>query len=82
VRTDAQFGRLMASHLHEHKLRPVANIIARAESRGELPPGVDPALVLQVAPGVALFHQMNGEPLDDAFADHLVDRVLVPLLRP
>ena len=33
-------------------------------------------------PGVALFHQMSGEPLDAAFAEHLVDRVLIPLLRP
>jgi AcrR family transcriptional regulator len=82
ARTDAQFGRLMASHLHEHKLRPVASIVSRAEARGELIPGTDPALVLQVAPGVALFHQMSGEPLDAAFAAHLVDRVLIPLLRP
>ena len=25
---------------------------------------------------------MSGEPLDTAFADHLVDRILIPLLRP
>jgi hypothetical protein len=72
----------MASHLHEHKLRPVISIVNRAEARGELRPGVDPSLVLQVAPGVALFHQISGEPLDAAFAEHLVDRVLIPLLRP
>lgn len=81
VRNDAQFGRLMASNLHEIKLRPIAAIVARAQARGELPPGVDPSLVLQVAPGVALFHQISGEPLDAAFAEHLVDRVLIPLLR-
>jgi AcrR family transcriptional regulator len=82
VRNDAEFGRLMSSHLHEQKLRSIASILGRAEARGELPPGVDPALVLQVAPGVALFHQISGEPLDAAFAAHLVDRVLIPLLRP
>jgi AcrR family transcriptional regulator len=82
VRNDAQFGRLVASHLHEQKLRPIAAIVARAEARGELPPGVDPALVLQVAPGVALFQQISGETLDAAFAEHLVDRVLIHLLRP
>jgi AcrR family transcriptional regulator len=82
VRNDAEFGRLMTSHLHEQKLRSVASILARAEARGELPPGVDPSLVLQVAPAVALFHQISGEPLDAAFAEHLVDRVLIPLLRP
>jgi hypothetical protein len=72
----------MASHLHDHKLRSVTSIVSRAESRGELAPGADPELILQVTPGVALFHQMSGEPLDAAFADHLVDRVLIPLLRP
>jgi AcrR family transcriptional regulator len=82
VRNDAEFGRLMASHLHEQKLRSIAAILSRAEARGELPPGVDPSLVLQVAPGVALFHQISGESLDAAFAEYLVDRVLIPLLRP
>ena len=82
VRNDAEFGRLMASHLHEQKIRSIAEILARAETRGEVAPGVDPALVLQVAPGVALFHQMSGEPLDAAFAEHLVDRIVIPLLHP
>jgi AcrR family transcriptional regulator len=81
VRTDPQFGRLFSEHLHEHKLGPVAAIVSRAEARGELAPGADPALLLQVAPGAVLFHQMSGEPLDTAFAEHLVDRVLIPLLR-
>jgi AcrR family transcriptional regulator len=82
IRADAQFGQLMASHLHAQKLRSIASILSRAEARGELPAGADPSLVLEIAPGVALFHQMSGEPLDVAFADHLVDRILIPLLRP
>jgi AcrR family transcriptional regulator len=82
VRNDAEFGRLMASHLHEHKIRPIVEILARAETRGEIAPGVDPSLLLQVTPGVVLFHQMSGEPLDAPFAAHLVDRILIPLLRP
>jgi hypothetical protein len=44
-------------------------------------PGVDASVILQVAPGVVLFHQMSGEPSDAAFAEHLVDRILIPLLR-
>jgi AcrR family transcriptional regulator len=82
VRGDAEFGRLMAAHLHDQKRQSVGLILSRAEARGELAPGSDPGLVLQVAPGVALFHQMSGERLDAAFAEHLVDRVLIPLLRP
>jgi AcrR family transcriptional regulator len=81
VRADAEFGRLLAAHTHENKLRTVAVVIARAEARGEIPPGADPDLILQVAPGVALFHQMSGERLDAPFAEYLVDRILIPLLR-
>lgn len=81
ARTDPQFGRLMSEHLHEHKLRSVASIVSRAEARGEVAPGVDANVILQVAPGVVLFHQMSGEPSDAAFAEHLVDRILIPLLR-
>jgi AcrR family transcriptional regulator len=82
VRADPEFGRLLATHTRENKLRTMAAVLARAEARGEIPPGADPTLVLEVAPGVALFHQMSGEPLDAAFAEHLVDRILIPLLRP
>ena len=81
VRSDPQFGRLLAAHTYDGKLRSMAEVVSRAEARGEIPPGADPRLILQVAPGVALFHQMSGEPLDAAFAEFLVDRVLIPLLR-
>jgi AcrR family transcriptional regulator len=81
VRSDPGFGRLLAAHTYEYKLRSLAEVVSRAEARGEVPPGADPKLILQVAPGVALFHQMSGEVLDAAFAEHLVDRVLIPLLR-
>jgi AcrR family transcriptional regulator len=82
VRADPGFGQLLAAHTHDNKLRTVAALVSRAEARGEIPPGADPTLLLQVAPGVALFQQMSGEPLDVAFAEHLVDRILIPLLRP
>jgi AcrR family transcriptional regulator len=82
VRSDPEFGRLLAAHTHDSKLRSLAEVLSRAETRGEVRPGVNPELILQVAPGVALFHQMSGETLDSAFAEHLVDHILIPLLRP
>ena len=81
ARSDAEFGRLMSSHMHEHKLRSMALIVSRAQDRGELPPAADPALLLQVVPGMALFQQMTGEPLDAGFPEHLVDHILIPILR-
>jgi AcrR family transcriptional regulator len=81
VRSDPRFGQLLAAHTYEQKLRSMAEVVSRAQARGELAPGADPKLILEVAPGVALLHQMSGEPLDAAFAEHLVDRILIPLLR-
>jgi AcrR family transcriptional regulator len=82
VRSDPEFGRLLSAHTHDNKMRSVAEIVSRAVARGEIPPGTDFNIMLEVAPGVALFHQMSGQPLDTAFAEHLVDRILIPLLRP
>jgi AcrR family transcriptional regulator len=81
VRSDPEFGRLMAAHTYDSKFRSLAEVVSRAWARGEVPSGADPKLILEVAPGVALFHQMSGEALDTAFAEHLVDRILIPLLR-
>ncbi len=36
---------------------------------------------MDVVMGVSLLHLMSGRPLDSEFADYLVDRVLMPLLR-
>jgi AcrR family transcriptional regulator len=80
ARSDAEFARLMSSYMHEHKLRSVSLLISRAQERGELPPAADPETILKVAPGVVLFQQINGEPLDETFAAYLVDTVLIPLL--
>jgi AcrR family transcriptional regulator len=82
VRADPELGHLLRAHMHEYQLSLVADLVSRAEARDEIAPGADPNLILQVAPGVAFFHQMGGEPLDTAFVQHLVDAVLIPLLRP
>jgi AcrR family transcriptional regulator len=59
---------------------PLAPVISRAVARGELTAGADPALVDEVAPAVAMMRALQGEPLDDAFARHLVDDICLPLL--
>jgi AcrR family transcriptional regulator len=81
VRADAKLGQMLVAEKQEHGKRVAGLIISRAQARGELPPGVEPTALLKVAPGVALFHQMTGETLDEAFAEHLVDEILIPLLR-
>ena len=81
VRADAELGRLLAGHKQAYRRRVTKLIVSRAQSRNELPGEVDPPELMDIALGVSLFRIMSGEPLDDSFADYLVDRVLIPSLR-
>jgi AcrR family transcriptional regulator len=81
VRADAELGRLLAGHKQAYRKRVRELIVSRAQSRGELPIEIEPPELMDIALGVSLFRVMSGEPLDDSFADYLVDRVLIPSLR-
>lgn len=81
VRADARLGQMLLAEKQAHGQHVAGSIISRAQARGELPANAEPTALLKVAPGVALFHQMTGETLDKAFAEYLVDDVLIPLLR-
>ena len=54
----------------------------RGERRGEIGPGLPRSLVAE-AIGAPIVQRwlVNGEPVDDAFADAVVDQVALPLLR-
>jgi len=56
-------------------------VIARAAARGDVPATADGALLAEVCSAV-LFSRLlvTGEPVDDAFTQHLVDVVLLPAL--
>lgn len=56
-------------------------VIARAVARGDVPTTTDGALLAEISSAV-LFSRLlvTGEPLDDAFTQHLVDAVLLPAL--
>ena len=81
VRADAQLGRMILADKKAHSQQIAGSIISRAQFRGELADNVSFDPILEVAPGVALFRRMTGEPLDEEFAEHLVDSVVIPLLR-
>ena len=81
VRADARLGKMLLADKEAHTQRVAGLIVSRAQTRGELPDNSDPGPILKVAPGVALLRQMTGEPLDRAFAEYLVDDVVIPLLR-
>jgi AcrR family transcriptional regulator len=55
--------------------------VARAASRGDLPASADHALLAEIGSAMLLSRLLvTGEPVDDAFAAHLVDAVLLPLI--
>ncbi|RBY75623.1 TetR family transcriptional regulator [Blastococcus sp. TF02-09] len=55
---------------------------ARAEQRGEVPPGIARSLVAEaISAPVVQRWLVNGEPVDSALADAVVDEVALPLLR-
>lgn len=81
VRADAQLGQMLLADKRAYSEGLAGLILSRAQARGELATDAGPGPILKVAPGVALFRQMTGEPLDQEFAAYLVDDVVIPLLR-
>ena len=56
-------------------------VIARAAARGDIPATADGALLAEISSAVLLSRLLvTGEPLDNAFTQHLVDAVLLPAL--
>jgi AcrR family transcriptional regulator len=55
---------------------------SRAEQRGELHPGVSVALAAETTSALLVQRWLlTGEPVDDAYADEVLEKVLLPLLR-
>lgn len=81
----AEHGALGAAALEllrAQEARLTKVILARAVDRGEVDAGVDAMLVADVTRGMILQHQLlEPDPDDDEFVEHLVDRVLLPVIR-
>ncbi|MEV0714076.1 TetR/AcrR family transcriptional regulator [Asanoa sp. NPDC050611] len=79
---DGELAGVVRARMIDDKRRAFDPAIDRAVARGELPAGVDRALLAEVGSAM-LFSRafVTGEPLDDGFLTHLVDGVLLPLLR-
>jgi AcrR family transcriptional regulator len=82
MRESEELAALVREHAIVAVRRRFGTVLDRAEARGELPgrPAVSP-LFIDIAP--SLIHTrvlLTGDPVDDAFADELVDRILLPIL--
>jgi hypothetical protein len=51
-------------------------------ARGEVNADCDPELIPEIVPAQLFMHSFaRGEPLDAAYIDHLIDDILLPLLK-
>lgn len=82
MRTDPELAALIQAQVASSGGK-FDGIIGRAVARGELPPGTTSAPIDEVAPSMIMMRlAFRGEPLDDAFTTHLVDDILLPILKP
>lgn len=81
MRSDPELAQLVRTQVIEAKRGKFTGMVERAAARGELPAGARADLVEEVIPAM-LINQLviQGKPLDDAFATHLVDDIVLPLL--
>lgn len=79
---DQELADLMRSQVIDGRKQIVDDIFEQAIAAGELPAGTDAGVVNELL--TAMFFNrlvISGEPIDDAFIVHMVDDVILPLLR-
>jgi AcrR family transcriptional regulator len=80
---NAELSRTMYRCMYETKHAAYDRILARAAGRGEVPVGTDSALLHEIMHAMVLTRRLwQDGPLDEAFVTRIVDRVLLPVLRP
>jgi AcrR family transcriptional regulator len=82
MRHDRELAAMVREQVLDTKREVFGAAVARAVARGELPAGADHTLLAEISSAMLLSRLLvTGEPLDAAFAQQLVDDVLLPLLR-
>jgi AcrR family transcriptional regulator len=81
LRTSEELATVMHEHVIAEERSRFTTILERATARGELPAGQVSPLFADVA-GAVVFTRVTitAEPVDAAFAEELVDHVLLPIL--
>lgn len=82
MRHDRELAAVVREQVLDNKREVFGAAVARAVARGELPAGADHTRLAEISSAMLLSRLLvTGEPLDAAFAQELVDDVLLPLLR-
>jgi hypothetical protein len=79
LRTDPELAAIFREHVIDAERDRWRLVLSRAAARGELR-GPATHLFADVGPSLIHGRMTVGEPLDDAFAEELVDHVLLPIL--
>jgi AcrR family transcriptional regulator len=81
MRGDPELAELVRTQILDSKKGEFDGIIERAVRQGELPVG-STALVVQEVISAMLINRLvvQGQPIDDVFATHVVDDIVLPLL--
>jgi len=80
-RRDPELARLMIEQLSRGGADPMAEVLAAASARGELPPEVDLELLAELPMALAFnFLLFRDMPLSEELVDRIVDGLLAPLL--
>jgi AcrR family transcriptional regulator len=82
MRTSAELAAVMREHVISEERHRVDELVTRATARGELPAGIPVSPLFADVAGSIVFTRVTitGEPVDRAFAEELVDHVLLPIL--
>ena len=82
MRHDRELAAVVREQVIDSKREVFGAAVARAVARGELPAGADHTQLAEISSAMLLSRLLvTSEPLDAAFAQELVDDVLLPLLR-
>ena len=82
TRHDPELANVVRNQVLGSKRQVFGAAVARAVARGEVSVTADHALLAEIGSAMLLSRLLvTGEPLDDAFTAHLVDKVLLPVLQ-
>ncbi len=81
MRQDAELAELVRTQILDSKKGEFDEIVEQAVRRGELPEGSDAGVVDEVVPAILMFRMVfQDQPIDEPFATHVVDDIVLPLL--
>jgi AcrR family transcriptional regulator len=81
MRCDQELAELVRNQMLEAKKGEFDDIVERAVRRGELPPGSTAERVEEVIPALFMTRLVIlGQPIDDEYATHVVDDIVLPML--